>query len=87
MPCSWPAPPRLQQPGGPSAPTLADVGPGATVRPAITLSNRDQVSMVRPVHSEQESVSMTRSTKTTKRNAIFFEIVLLTWEPPYGIEP
>ena len=43
--------------------------------------------MVRPVHSEQESVSMTRSTNTTKRNAIFFEITLLNWEPPYGIEP
>jgi hypothetical protein len=43
--------------------------------------------MAHPVHSEQKSVSMTRSTKTTNRNAIYFEIMLLNWEPPYGIEP
>ena len=30
---------------------------------------------------------MTRSTKTTFRIAVNFEIVLLNWEPPYGIEP
>jgi len=39
------------------------------------------------VHSEQESVSMTRSTITTFLIAIDFEITPLSWEPPYGIEP
>ena len=44
-------------------------------------------AMAHPVHSVQQSVSMTRSTKTTKRNVILFEIIPLSWEPPYGIEP
>ena len=30
---------------------------------------------------------MTRSSKTTNRIAVNFEIVLLKWESPYGIEP
>ena len=30
---------------------------------------------------------MAQSTKTTSRIATFFEIKLLSWEPPYGIEP
>jgi hypothetical protein len=79
--------PRPSCSSRPPAPALADAGPGATVRPAITLSDRIRPCMTRPVHSEQESVSMTRSTRTTNRNAINFEISPLSWEPPYGIEP
>ena len=30
---------------------------------------------------------MTRSTKATNRIAIYFEVALMKWEPPYGIEP
>ena len=53
---------------------------------AITPSDRCIEPMAHPVHSEQKSVSMTRSTKTTFRIEVNFEIVLLTWEPSYGIE-
>jgi len=43
--------------------------------------------MAHPVHGVQESVSTTLSTKTTNWNDIYFEIALMNWEPPYGIEP
>jgi len=55
--------------------------------PVITMNDQTDIAMVHLVHSEQKSVSTTRSTKATKRNVILFEKLSLTWEPPYGIEP
>ena len=52
---------------------------------AITLSDVATETATLPVHSEHtfraKSVSTTRSTKTTNRTGVNFEIVLLTWSP------
>jgi hypothetical protein len=65
----------------PRALTLADAASCPADRPAITLSSRRWASMAHAVHSVQESVSMTRSTKTTIRIGADFEIISLTWSP------
>jgi hypothetical protein len=59
-----------------------DASPRPLPSLAITLSDCRHGPMTLPVHSGQESVSMTRSTKTTFRIAVKFEIALLKWEPP-----
>jgi hypothetical protein len=37
--------------------------------------------MAHSVHSVRESVSTIRSTKTTFRTDVYFEITILNWEP------
>ena len=56
--------------------TLLQIDPTAAIAPSavITPGDRRYGALAHPVHSERESVSMARSTKTTFRTGINFEI-------------